>query len=209
MVRKAASRILIYVFIFGIFVELFYILPIILKETNMELVLEKAVTGGITISILIFLVVTLNRQNKLIKKISELKANIPPRSSTEISKEISSIEDDLDALNIVRRDGLMSDKEYGEKSEFLKGEIKKKKQELRSVQKEERKTRKEKKKEELTEKKEEHKEEPKEKKEEKPKEKKEEHKEEPKEKKKEAPATPEISGTQEMEPSDIEPEKGL
>lgn len=141
MGMKAAVRILIFVFVLGIIVELFYVVPLIIAENDPALVYERAITAGITISILIVLVVVLNRQRKLKEEIRSLESQVPPRTSAEVRKEMDVLKKDLNALDTVFKDGLMEKDEYEERKRFINGELKKKRLEAVNLERSERKAR--------------------------------------------------------------------
>jgi hypothetical protein len=142
MGKKAVTRILMGVFLLGILVELFYVVPVIMGENEPQLVYERSLTAGITIAILIILVVVLNRQRRLTDRIKYLESQRPPRTEEDIRKEIAEMRRDINALQLVFEDGLIEKKEFRHKKKFLEKEIRNRERELHEMKENEKKAKK-------------------------------------------------------------------
>ena len=138
-VRSQGELILLTVFILGIVVELFYVVPVITTENRIEVVLERIFIAGIIISILIILVIVLLRQRNLIDKLRYLDLRRPMRTHADVRKELSGLYRDLGALKIVYKDGLIKGSDYAKKKKLVDELIKKKQAELQGILKSEKK----------------------------------------------------------------------
>jgi hypothetical protein len=142
MMKKGQGEvILVVVFLLGIMVELFYIVSILSSETRFDLILEKTFLSGIITSILIILVIVLIRQRDLAEQFQQLKKGFRkgPRTSRDVRRELAGLYRDLGALKIVAKDSLIDMEEYNKKKAALDARVKKKKEELRALERAEKK----------------------------------------------------------------------
>ena len=123
------------IFVLGIIVELFYIVPIILQEgSSVETATRSIFEAGVIIAILVILVIVLLRQKQILLNLKFLRKKIAPRTSAEVRKELEALNRDREALKTVLRDGFMDEDDYSKKYSMIEDMIKKKEEELRDFE---------------------------------------------------------------------------
>lgn len=123
------------IFVLGIIVELFYIVPIILQEgSSVETATRSIFEAGVIISILVILVIVLLRQKQILLNLKYLRKKVAPRTSAEVRKELAVLNRDKEALKIVLRDGFIDEDDFNKKSSMIEGMIKKKEEELKDFE---------------------------------------------------------------------------
>jgi hypothetical protein len=130
-----AGRLLMVIFLLGVAAVMYYMLPLIQSAPSEELRMERIINAGAIIAMLIVLVIVMSRHSGLHQKIKWLESQRPPKCLEDLKKELVGFQSDLNALNIVFKDGLMSKKEYQHKKHFIDAEIRKKKSEIVNLEK--------------------------------------------------------------------------
>jgi hypothetical protein len=133
--KGQGEYILLIVFVLGIIVELFYVINIITSDNSFDVILERTFIAGIITSILIILVIVLIRQRNLADQIRRMDFSKPERDPQLVRKELAGLYRDLGALKIMAKDGLIDKGEYSKKKAQIDSRIKKKKEEIKSLEK--------------------------------------------------------------------------